>query len=286
MLTVLEAINLSAEYLSKKDIESPKLNAELLLAHVLDCKRLDLYLSYDRPLDEEEVNAYREFIKRRGTYEPLQYIVGSIEFYGLEFKVNPSVLIPRQETEILVETILNVVSKEDELRILDIGTGSGIIAVSLAKHLPKAVVVAIDSSKEALEIAKENAVSNLVAERIEFKLEDILTNNGVEAPSGKFDIVVSNPPYISLADYDTLRPELRVYEPKVSLTDFSDGFKFYRVITSKMSGLLKQGGKIFFEMSEGQAITVKNIMEEGKLSNINIRKDYLNIERVIYGEII
>ena len=134
MLTVLEAINLSTEYLTKKDIESPKLNAELLLAHILNCKRLDLYLSYDRPLDENETNKYRDFIKRRGKCEPLQYIIGSVEFYGLEFKVNPSVLIPRQETEILIETILETVSKENDLRILDIGTGSGIIAICLAKH--------------------------------------------------------------------------------------------------------------------------------------------------------
>jgi release factor glutamine methyltransferase len=304
MLTVLEAINLSAEYLSKKDIESPKLNAELLLAHILNCKRLDLYLSYDRPLDEEEVKKYREFIKRRGIFEPLQYIIGSVEFYGLEFKVNPSVLIPRQETEILVETILGTVSREEELRILDIGTGSGIIAVTLAKHLPKAFLTAIDSSKEALELAKENAANNLVAERIEFKPADILNNDYVNPvmadPSGKsdfadplvadssdkFDIVVSNPPYISLTDYETLRPELKIYEPKVSLTDFSDGFTFYRAIISKLNNLLKQGGKVFFEMSDGQAKVVEKIMEEGNINNINIRKDYLNIERVIYGEVI
>jgi release factor glutamine methyltransferase len=127
MLTVLEAINLSAEYLKKKGIESPKLNAELLLASVLKCKRIDLYLTFDRPLKDDETQNYRELLKRRAGFEPLQYILGTVEFYGMTFKVNSSVLIPRQETEILVETVINSVGKEDTCSILDIGTGSGII---------------------------------------------------------------------------------------------------------------------------------------------------------------
>lgn len=131
MLTVLESINLSTEYLKNKGIESPRNNAELLLAKILNCKRLELYLSFDRPLVENEVTQYREYIKRRSSFEPLQYIIGSVEFYGLEFKVNRSVLIPRQETEILVETIINKFQNQIGLKILDVGTGSGIIAICL-----------------------------------------------------------------------------------------------------------------------------------------------------------
>ena len=132
MITVLESINLSSEYLKNKGIESPRINAELLLAHILNCKRLNLYLSFEKPLTEEELQKYRELLRRRSKFEPLQYIIGKVEFYGIDFKVNTSVLIPRQETEIIVETIIGQYDKHDILRILDIGTGSGNIAIALA----------------------------------------------------------------------------------------------------------------------------------------------------------
>jgi release factor glutamine methyltransferase len=177
MLTVLDAINLSTEFLEKKEIESPRINAELLLAHTLNCKRLDLYLSYDRPLSEDEIKIYREFIRRRSKSEPLQYIIGKVEFYGLEYKVNPSVLIPRQETEILVETIINSVNKEDKLTILDIGAGSGNISISLARYLPNAKITATDKSEDALETARANANLHNVSERIKFIKHDINSEN-------------------------------------------------------------------------------------------------------------
>ena len=153
MITVLESINLSSDYLKNKGIESPRINAELLLAHVLNCKRLNLYLSFEKPLSEEEIIKYKELLKRRIKFEPLQYIIGKVEFYGIDFMVNPSVLIPRQETEILVETIIRQYDKYDTLRILDIGTGSGNIAVSLAKNLDNSFITGIDISEDALKIA-------------------------------------------------------------------------------------------------------------------------------------
>ena len=279
MLTVLEAINLSTEFLGKKEIESPRINAELLLAHTLNCKRLDLYLSYDRPLNEDEVNIYREFIRRRSKSEPLQYIIGKVEFYGLEFNVNPSVLIPRQETEILVETIINSVNKEDNLRILDIGVGSGNISVSLAKHLPYSKITATDISEEALVIAKANAEMNNVSERINFINHNILADDLAD----EFDIVVSNPPYISEKEFPELKDELKVYEPRNALTDFSDGLNYFRTISSKAQKFVINNGKIFFEVGQGQAEDVKKILGENNFKEISIVKDYLKIDRVISG---
>jgi release factor glutamine methyltransferase len=282
MLTVLESIRLSTEYLEKKGIESPRINAELLLAHILNCKRLDLYLSYDRPLSEEEIVQYREFLKRRGQSEPYQYIVGTVEFFGLPFEVNPSVLIPRPETEILVEEIINQYKNSGEVKILDIGTGSGNIAVSLAYHIKNAKIFAADINQDALEVAKINAVNNKIESQISFVkndiTKDILDEHG-------FDLIVSNPPYVSEKDFNELRPELRIYEPRNALTDNSDGLIYYRQISAKAKNLLKNKGKIFFEIGEGQAEKVKKILEENNFSDIKIKNDYLHIERVISGEI-
>jgi release factor glutamine methyltransferase len=283
MPTVLELINLSTDYLKNKGIDSPRINAELLLAKVLNCKRLDLYLSFDRPLVETELTLYRDFIKRRSKNEPLQYIVGSVEFYGLEFIVNRSVLIPRQETEILVETIITANKGRENLKILDVGTGSGIIAICLAKHLNLAHVVAVDYSADALVVAKENAIVNGVAENINFVQHDIKID-GINF-GDDFDIIVSNPPYVSNEEFPKLQPELRIFEPKIALTDDSDGFSFYKTITQKASKLLKTSGKIYFEVGQGQYSQVEEILKLENFNNINIYKDYLNIERVIYGEL-
>lgn len=280
MLTVLDLINLSTEYLVKKEIESPRVNAELLLAHTLKCKRLDLYLSYDRPLSEDEVSIYREFIKRRSKSEPLQYIIGKVEFYGLEFLVNPSVLIPRPETEILVEAILNSVNKNDKIKILDIGVGSGNISVSLAKHLPNSEITATDLSLPTIETAKENAKLNNVLERINFTKQDINVESFLDE---KFDIVVSNPPYISKEEFPTLKDELKIYEPKNALTDFSDGLNYFRIISKKSKSILNKNGKLYFEVGQGQAEDVKKILSENNFSDISFVKDYLKIDRVVSG---
>ncbi|MGA7839135.1 MAG: peptide chain release factor N(5)-glutamine methyltransferase [Ignavibacteriaceae bacterium] len=281
MLTVLDAINLSADYLKKKNIESPRINAEHLLSHVLKRKRLELYLSFDKPLNEDETNLYRELIRRRGTSEPLQYILGSVEFYGLEFRVTRDVLIPRPETEILVEKIIESFDKNSQLKILDIGTGSGNIAISLAKNFNNAEVKGIDVSGEALTIAKENSRLNDVNGNVKFGILDVLNQNITSEV--KYDVIVSNPPYVSVKEYPDLRPELNVYEPRIALTDENDGLNFYRAISEKSKNILKKDGQIFFEIGQGQCEEIKNILERNKFSDIKIFKDYSDIERVITG---
>lgn len=283
MLTVLEAIKLSEDYLKKYGIESSRLNAELLLAEILNCRRLDLYLLYDRPLNDKEISGYREFIKRRSKREPLQYIIGHIEFYGINLMVNKTVLIPRPETEILVESIIKSYEKNAQLKILDIGIGSGNISIALLKNLPEATAVGIDISKDAIELTELNAKANIVLERLGLIQLSIL--DGDISKLEKFDLIVSNPPYISKSEFENLEPELKVYEPSNSLTDYSDGYKFYKTIISSSQVLLKPNGKLFFELGKGQHEQVKNLMISSGFRNICIIKDYSQIERVISGQI-
>lgn len=282
MITVLEAIRLSTEYLDKKKIDSPRINAELLLAHIIGCKRLDLYLAFDRPLTEPELNIYRGLIKRRASYEPLQYIIGTVEFYGLVFKVTSSVLIPRPETELLVENIIKELSDKEQLNILEIGCGSGNITISLAYHLKQAQIITTDISDAALNLAKENSQKLGVAERISFIRHNILTDDLLRF--SMFDLVVSNPPYVSLQSYSSLQKEIMDFEPRLAVTDESDGLTFYRIISEKVSGNIKKGGKLFFEISHGQCDDVKSIMTKNNFSKIEVIKDYQNIERIVFGE--
>lgn len=281
MYTVLELINLSSDFLNKKGIDSPRLNAELLLAGVLGCKRLELYLSFDKPLEEKEIELYREYIKRRGKFEPLQYILGEVEFYGIKFIINNSVLIPRQETEILVERVIECADKEKNLAILDIGTGSGNIVVTLAKYLTNSVFTAVDISAEAIAAAQNNAAYHNVEQKITFLQEDILADNF--SNQGIFDVIVSNPPYIALKEYRTLQNEILNFEPKIALTDFEDGYKFYSAITQKSLRLLRPGGLLFFEAGEGQGGKIAEILKQNGFIKIQMFKDYLDIDRVITG---
>ena len=281
MLTVLDVLNKSTDYLEKKGIESPRMNAELLLADILKCKRLELYLMYDRPLTEKELTEYREYLKRRSTFEPAQYIIGMVEFYGLEFNVSPAVLIPRPETEILVETVINSVNKEDDLQIMDIGSGSGNISIAIAVNLTNAYVTGIEISKSAIVIAEENLKKYDLNKRVSFLNYDILSVDRDELT--EFDIIVSNPPYVSKEDYGKVQKEILNYEPNIAVTDFYDGYKFYRGIISLSAQILKPNGKIFLEIAQGQSKKISEFMKENNFKEISIVQDYQKIDRVIYG---
>ncbi|MDP2037364.1 MAG: peptide chain release factor N(5)-glutamine methyltransferase [Ignavibacteria bacterium] len=281
MLTILDAIKLSTDYLEKKGIESARLNSELMLAEILNCKRLDLYLKFEQPLQEYEVDKLREWISRRGKFEPLQYIIGKADFYGARFNVNSFVLIPRPETEILVDRIIVQNKNRGSLRILDIGTGSGIIPIVLALHIPDATICSIDNSSDAIEIAKQNAVMNNVAERIEFLTTDLFS---AKFEDGSFDIIVSNPPYVPLDEYGTLQKEIVDYEPKQAVTDMGNGLKFYSYISEKAKLWLRPGGRLYYEVGKDQYETVKIFMGDNGFKNITAVKDLLSIDRVVIGE--
>ncbi|MCB9206630.1 MAG: peptide chain release factor N(5)-glutamine methyltransferase [Ignavibacteriales bacterium] len=284
MLTLLSAIELSTEYLNTKNVESPRLNAELLLAHVLNCKRMDLYLRFDQPLSDIETDEYRKSIKRRGNREPLQYIVGKVEFFGLDFLVDKRALIPRPETEILVENVLKFAETIVQPRILDIGSGTGNIAISLAKNLDNLNITSIDISQDAINLSIKNAELNGLNGNIIFKnigIDDFELNDEAQ----KFDIIVSNPPYIKLQEYSNLEIELKYFEPKEALTDFNNGLSFYERIVKKSKSILKTNGMLFFEIGQGQDLDVVKIMEMNNFYNVKTVNDYQNIPRVIYGEI-
>jgi release factor glutamine methyltransferase len=281
MITILEAINLSTDFLQKNGISSSRINAELLLASVLGCKRLDLYLSFDRPLTQDELKNYRNVIKRRSNFEPLQYITGSVEFYGLDFLVTPDVLIPRPETEFLVEAVINNTRNINNPVILDVGCGSGIIGITLAIYLPGSKVFCTDICNDALSIASANAGRHKITSQITFLQHNIISEE-IKFTSG-LDVVVSNPPYVSKNDYDTLQKEIKDFEPRSAVTDESDGYRFFNIIVNKVFGIMNKGGSIFFEVGYGQAGNVKNILLAGGFGSINMLKDYQNIYRVIYG---
>ena len=283
MLTILGVITKSTEYLDRKGIESPRANAEILLANILNCKRLELYLMYDKPLRDSELNSYREYLKRRSNYEPIQYITGSVEFYTLELKVTPAVLIPRPETEILVEVIIDSVKKEDELFILDFGSGCGNISIALAENLPNVHVTGIDISKDAIMIANENLEKYKLNDRVNFLNGDILKFNVNNISN--YDIIVSNPPYVSQNDYLNVQKEIKNFEPKIAVTDFSDGYKYFVKIITLASGILKSGGKLFFEMGEGQSKKINELLVKNNYKKIYVFKDYQKIDRVISGVI-
>jgi release factor glutamine methyltransferase len=279
-VTVLEAIQKSAEFLAKKNVESPRLQTELLLAHLLKMPRMKLYLNFERVLTTSETDTLRELVKRRGHREPLQHIVGSTSFCGYEIAVNRHALVPRPETELLAEAGWQfLVTRHSSLvTALDFGTGTGCIAIALAAKCPNAKIVATDISSDALALAKGNAARNNVAERIEF-----LQGHGFAAlpENSKFDLIVSNPPYIPSAEVETLQPEVRDFDPRGALDGGTDGLAFYRLIAKGAAVFLKPDGKLMLEFGDGQADAIKNIFENKKWIVEAVKEDYSQHARIL-----
>jgi release factor glutamine methyltransferase len=315
-VTVLEAIQKSTDFLTKKEVESPRLQTELLLAHLLKMPRMKLYLNFERVLTAAETDALREFIKRRSQHEPLQHITGSTSFCGYEIAVNRNVLVPRPETELLAEFGWEFlaerraparpekvdVSKQAETVLgapiaLDFCTGSGCIAIALAAKCPDAKIIATDISADALALAQENAARNNVAERIEFLPGDGFAAFNGAAERGRpareldantqagrlrsFDLIISNPPYIPSAEIATLQPEVRDFDPRAALDGGTDGLEFYRLIASQAKAFLKPGGKVMVEFGDGQADAIRKIFESEKWIVEAVKEDYSHRARII-----
>jgi len=282
--TVLEILNWTANYLTEKGFENGRLNAEILLAHVLNCNRVRLYLNFDRPLDMKELAGFKDLLKKRLNHEPLQYISGKTEFMSLPFTVGPGVLIPRPETEILVEKTIeycqSMNSEINTITLLDAGTGSGNIAVALAKNISDCRIYAVDISGSALTIAQENARLNGIEEKIEFAQINALDPWQAEYKN-YFDVIVSNPPYVSLSEYSLLPEEIKNFEPQKSLLAGKDGLDFYLQIMHILEYLLKDQGKVFFEIGEKQAERLRDIYSKAGFKNIKIHKDLAGKDRVL-----
>ncbi len=265
-MTLLESLNQTTNRLRDHRIENPRLNAELLLARSLNLSREGLYSRLPDPMEEPEKEVLEELIRRRISGEPLQYILEHQEFWSIDFKVDPRVLIPRPETELLIEQclpILSGISLKRSPSVLEIGTGSGAIAIALAKEVRKILLIATDISRDALVLAKQNAESAGVQDRIKFLNGDLF--GPLYPPEGKapFDLILSNPPYITRPKIDTLAKEVRDYEPRIALDGGEDGLAFYRRIVPEASFYLREGGWLLLEVALGQSEIISEMIEEG-----------------------
>lgn len=262
---------------------TPRLDVETLLQKVLGVDRLYILLNLERALSQEEEKEFNKLINQRLDNRPIAYIVGNREFMGLDFFVEEGVLIPRPDTEVLVEEVIKLAKENDAKNILDIGTGSGAITVSLAKYLENIKVTSVDISETALKIGQKNAIDNEVNDRITFVKSDLFENIDKEK---KFDIIVSNPPYIKREVIDTLDKQVKDYEPYGALEGGIDGLDFYRAITKQSKDYLKEGGILAYEVGHDQSEDVSKLMEMDGYTNIYTIKDLQQIDRVVIGTVL
>lgn len=257
-MTVLEVIQRSTDYLGKKGVESPRLQIELLLAHVLGLPRLQLYLNFERPLTEAELATLRELVRRRGDREPLQHLTGSVSFCGLEIAVNRDVLIPRPETELLAELAWQFLAtlNPQPSTVLDFGTGSGCLAIAIAAKCPAAIVHALDISSAALDVARANVARHGLDGRVCFIHDDGL---GALPAGARFDLMVANPPYIPTAELASLQPEVRDFDPRLALDGGSDGLDCVRRLAAEGGGFLQPAGRLMLEFGDGQGRAVETM---------------------------
>ena len=275
--TIGDALKKGIALLKEFNIPGAATDAAVLLGHVLDCARLHLTVHRDDAVPEEKANRYFDMISRRCKNEPVSYITGIKEFMSMEFEVTPHVLIPRPDTEILVETVISALESVPSPKIIDMCTGSGAIGISLAKYIPESHVIALDISSPALDIARKNAQKNGVI--VEFELFDVHLPYISSA-----DAIVSNPPYICAGELDGLQRDVADYEPRLALDGGEDGLVFYRDITKNAPSALKKGGILAFEVGMGQAEDVAEIMSP-MFDNITSVKDLAGIDRVVFGRL-
>lgn len=279
-LTLKEILNKTVDYFKQQGITKPRLDAEVLLADVLDMERVKLYVNFDRPLSESEVNNYRELVIERTKGTPVAYLVGKKEFMSLEFKVTPEVLIPRPETEHLVEKALEEIEAfgSDKITVVDIGTGSGAILISLIQLADQQLKgIGVDISPEALQIAAENAKFHQVNQQIEWR-----SGNLLEPIEKEVELIVSNPPYVPSNQWEELPPEVKK-QPKLALDGGEAGLDFYHRLADEAKRKLAKSGIIILEVGIKQAGQVAELLKEAGFTEVEIKTDYNDIERVVVG---
>jgi len=279
--TITSSLQWASALLSEHGIDDAKRNAELFLSHVLGSNRTRLYIDAHSGLDDRQAREFQSMILRRISREPLQYIIGETEFMGLTFHVDKSVLIPRPETEILVERVLQAIGamSSEAITVLDIGTGSGNIATALACLCPRVEVTAMDNSAEALGMASRNVIRH-AARNVMLVEADVFSEF---LPGLQFDVIVSNPPYVSAGDFEGLQPEIRLFEPRNATTDGGDGFLFLRRILRVAPRKLRSGGAIFVELGYSQSDEAKKVAVECGLVDVTVHDDLAGIPRVLEG---
>jgi release factor glutamine methyltransferase len=286
--TVSNLIHWASKILRGHGIDSPRLDAEVILSHLLNCKRIDLYVNPDKTVEKTTVASYKKAIQKRAQRVPLQYIINRAEFMSLDFYVDERVLIPRPETELLVEAVIErsqILSRKNDIIVVDIGVGSGNIAIALAKKIGNVRIFAVDISPDALAVARFNAQRHEVLDKITFLCGDIfkpLEGYGIES---KVNFIVSNPPYVSSDEFDTLQKEVRDYEPYVAIVSDQDGLQMFRRIISQANTWLKPGSFIIFEVGEKQAHQVAQLLEDaGCFKKLEFMKDYQHIYRIVIAQ--
>jgi release factor glutamine methyltransferase len=285
--TIVALLRWATDYFSDKGVSEPRASAEVLLAHALGLSRLDLYLRHDQPLAPEELARFKALVLRRRQSEPVAYITGHREFWSLDFLVNPAVLIPRPETEILIQAVLDVLKTEDrrpktEDRGLDVGTGSGAVVIALARELPGMQWVAVDVSQAALALARENAWRHGMARQIHFLQADLF---GGLKPAPRFQVVVANLPYVPRREWEQLPPEIRAFEPRQALLGGEDGLDFIRLLARQAHRYLCPGGWLALEVGAGQAPAVMELLADaGAYHPPAALPDYQGILRVVRAQ--
>ncbi|MCB9851057.1 MAG: peptide chain release factor N(5)-glutamine methyltransferase [Phycisphaerales bacterium] len=263
--TIQRLLTWTRTHFTNREVDEPRLSAEILLAKALGCKRIELYAWFDRVPEASQLDTFRDYVKRAANHEPISYLVGSKEFYSLEFEVTPAVLIPRPETEVVVQQTIETVraaGKPDAV-LLDWCTGSGCIAVSLLSNLPEVRIVATDISDEALAVAGRNAARHNVSDRLALVQADRLNLPSDCVPEGGFDFIVANPPYVPAHEVPELKSNVRDHEPGIALTDGEDGFTFYRLLAAEGQPFLKQGGCVLVEIADDGAEIVHKAFTDG-----------------------
>lgn len=280
--TLIEFLHTAREYLQARGVENPRGDAERLLGKTLSMPRLQLYLQHDRQLSQAEIAEYRKLITRRGKREPLQLIVGNVEFAGARIAVQPGLLIPRPETEELAEYAVEWVSKNPNrpVRVLDIGTGTGCLAISIATRVTDAFVDAVDIDPAAVRCARENAGLNQVSGRVRVLMADVFAAALPDMIQPPYDMIVSNPPYVAEADYHHLAPEIRGFESKQALVAGDDELMFYSRYAALLPALLRPGGLLAVEIGHNQAERVKKIFS-GIGEEISVRDDMAGVPRIV-----
>lgn len=278
--TIRRVLHWTSEHFTKQALDAPRLTAEVLLAHTLKTDRVKLYTDLDRPLSKDELSSYRGLIQRRASGEPTQYLTGYREFYARRFMVDARVLIPRPETELLVEAALKVLPKESPTRVLDLCTGSGCIAVTIAAERPQASVWATDISEGAAEVAKLNAETHGVGGRVTVRVGDLLAPVPAEA---KFDLIVSNPPYVKQSELPTLQKEVQ-REPKQALDGGADGLDVIRRIAADALKHLRPGATLALEIADGQGAQVIDVLTRAGYLDVRAERDLARLDRLAFGK--
>ncbi len=281
--TILKILEWTTQFFTEKGIDTPRLDAEVLLADTLDFQRIQLYARFDRPMADEELAHYRSLVKRRAAREPVSHICGHREFWSLDFQVDANVLTPRPDTEVLIQETLDRIAEFDDpsIRVADIGTGSGVIAVVLATEYPDLELWATDIDTDALDIARGNATAHDVDDRIHFAQGDLL--DALPDDGAPFDIIVSNPPYIADDERDDLPPEVRDFEPPQALFSGDDGLDHIRRLIPESLSALRPGGWLIFELGHQQGAAVEELLREYPFDSIGIRRDFGERDRVAHA---